>query len=58
MTTTQKLDLSREIRQWIGTGISIASVIFMGYEFWSKIFKNFESVGAGEWGKTCSKEAK
>lgn len=33
MSTNQKLELSREIRQWIGTGLSVGSVIFMSWMF-------------------------
>lgn len=33
MSTNQKLELSREIRQWIGTGLSVGSIIVMGWMF-------------------------
>ena len=33
MSTNQKLEISREIRQWIGTGISIGSIIFAAFMF-------------------------
>lgn len=33
MSTNQKLELSREVRQWIGTGLSIGSVIFVGWMY-------------------------
>ena len=41
MSTNQKLELSREIRQWIGTGLSVGSVILMGWMFIApKSFQN------------------
>lgn len=34
MSTTQKIELSREIRQWIGTGLSIGSVLLMSWMYY------------------------
>lgn len=39
MSINQKLELSREIRQWIGTGLSFGSVILMGW-MWYKGYLN------------------
>lgn len=41
MSINQKLELSREIRQWIGTALSIGSIAAMAFAYFNKdkIFK-------------------
>ena len=40
MTTNQKLETSREIRQWVGIGLKLGTVALMAYHYIPN-FKNW-----------------